>query len=194
VVFFGGAEDSMKMRTFLIMAVVLIALGGLYYFIRPRPQSKPATPSRTFIWHFEMNELQSIEVNLPKLKKSQSWVKHQDRNFYFNEPGGQMVDMERWGGGIPLLLSGPLAARSIVEQATDSQLRAYGLHEPNMQINLILENGRSLEIDLGDTTPNQKGYYIRRTDSREVFTVDHSWYKVFERLVMDPPIARSEEE
>ena len=184
----------MKLRTILIMVAVLIALGVAYLFLRPQPERPQVEEPKTFIWNFDMVELQRIGITLPMQGKSQAWVKHEDRYFYFDEPGGPKVDMPRWGGGIPLLLSGPAAVRIITEQATEPQLELYGLDEPRMQVDLILDNGNTLRIELGDRTPDAQGYYIRRTDSTDVFTVDYTWYDVFERLVLDPPYPVAEEE
>ena len=45
---------------------------------------------------------------------------------------GPQVDNQRWGGGIPLLLSGPGANRLILQNATDAQLADYGFNTPNL--------------------------------------------------------------
>lgn len=183
----------MKLRTILIMLAVLIVLGVVYYFVRPKPEPPVAEEAPTFIWNFEMTDLQQISVSLPKQEISQAWVKHEDRHFYFDEPDGPQVDRARWGGGIPLLLSGPAAARLIAEQAVNEQLEVFGLDDPNMRIDLTLDNGDTFRIELGDSTPNRQGYYIKRTDSEDVYTVDYTWYDVLERLVLDPPYPKPEE-
>jgi hypothetical protein len=184
----------MKLRTILIMVAVLIALGVAFVFLRPKPESLPVEPSKAYLWNFDMMELQRIGISLPKEGKNQAWVKHEDRYFYFDEPNGPKVDMARWGGGIPLLLSGPAAARIIAEHATVQQLELYGLDEPGMQIDLILDNGDTIQIELGDSTPNGQAYYIRRADSHAVYTIDYTWHDVMERLVLDPPYPDVEEE
>jgi hypothetical protein len=184
----------MRLRTVLIMVSVLIVLGVVFVFLRRKPEPpQPETP-RTFVWWIEMEEIEKISVSLPRQGKSQAWVKDEDRYFYFDEPDGPKVDMTRWGGGIPLLLSGPAAARSIAEQATDQQLQMYGLHDPTMRIELTLDNGDTLGIEIGNSTPDQQAYYIRRVDSKDVYTVDYTWYEVLERLVLDPPYPEPEEQ
>lgn len=184
----------MKLRALLIMAAVLVALGVVLYFLRPKTEQPPQGKPRTFIWKIEMEEIKKVSVSLPKQGKNQSWVKHEDRYFYFDEPNGPKVDMQRWGGGVPLLLSGPVAARRIAEQATDEQLAEYGLEDPSMRIDLTLESGDTLRIEIGDSTPDRQGYYIRRADLDDVHTVDYTWYGVFERLVLEPPYPKAEEE
>lgn len=184
----------MKLRTVLIMVAVLIALGVVFVFVRQKPEPPPPETPRTFVWQIEMEEIEKISVSLPKQGKSEAWVKHEDRYFYFDEPDGPRVNMARWGGGIPLLLSGPAAVRRIAEHATDEQLEIYGLDDPGMRIDLTLDNRDTLRIELGDNTPDRQAYYIRRTDLKDVYTVDYTWYDVFERLVLDPPYPKPEKE
>lgn len=95
--------------------------------------------------------------------------------------------MQRWGGGIPLLLSGPGAERLIAAAATDKQLESYGLKAPRMKIELTLKNEDTILVDIGDRTPDGQTYYIKKRDSQAVYTVDHTWYEVLERLVREPP-------
>jgi hypothetical protein len=184
----------MKLRTVLVMAAVLIALGVVYAVSRRKPEPPQPEIPRMFVWSVDMEEIAKIGVSLPRQGKSQAWVKHEDRYFYFDEPDGSVVDMTRWGGGIPLLLSGPAAVRIITEQATDQQLEIYGLDDPAMRIHLTLDNGEILLIDIGNGTPDGRAYYIRRLDSQDVYTVDYTWYEVIERLVLDPPYPEPGEE
>jgi hypothetical protein len=184
----------MKLRITPIMVAVLIALGVAYIFLRPQPEPPPAEEPMLFIWSFDMEELHRISVSLPRQGKSMAWIRQEDRYFYFDEPGGPRVDSARWGGGIPLLLSGPAATRTIAEQATEQQLAFFGLDEPRMHINLTLDNGDNIRIEVGDRTPNAQGDYIRRAESTDVYTVDYTWHDVFERLVVDPPYPQAEEE
>jgi hypothetical protein len=57
---------------------------------------------------------------------------------------------------------------------------------------LRLNDGFELEILIGDATPDQVSYYIKRADRPEVLTVDHTWFEVVERLVTEPPYPPAE--
>ncbi len=135
-----------------------------------------------------------MAISLPADGKREAWVKHEDKYWYFDQPDGPKVNMKRWGGGIPLLLSGPGANRSIAENATDEQLEIYGLKNPKMKMNLVLENEDSIGVEVGDRTLDGQAYYIKLIDSRAVYTVDFTWYDVLERLVLDPPYPVPEEQ
>lgn len=175
------------------MVGALIVLGVVFYFSsRPEP-AEPVEP-QYFVWDVEMDELQTMAIGLAREDMSESWVKHEDQYWYFDMPNGPKVDMKRWGGGIPLLLSGPGANRRLVDDATDEQLESYGVTNPLMLINLTLENGKSIDIEVGDSTPDGQFYYIRLEGQRRIYTVDFTWYEVLRRLITDPPYPGPEEE
>jgi hypothetical protein len=180
-----------KLRFILPLVAVAIGL-GIWYYIASRPQPPPRQEPRPFVWSVEMLDLVRMQIDLPRRDLSEAWVKHTDRYWYFTEPDGPQVDMQRWGGGIPLLLSGPGANRLIVEAASFEQLATFGLDEPQMRVRLRLNDGFELEILIGDATPDQVSYYIKRADRPEVLTVDHTWFEVVERLVTEPPYPPAE--
>jgi len=168
-----------------------MALGGYFYFTN-RPELSPKPNPQLFVWLVDMEEIQHIEIRLPHEDKSQAFIKvREDDKFpwYFDDPQRSSVNMTRWGGGIPLLLSGPGADRVIAENATEEKLTEFGLTQPQMKITLTLENGDAVYINVGDSTPNGKNFYVQAPDSNSVALVDYTWYGVLERLVKEPPYA-----
>ena len=183
----------MRLRNILILLVVLLALGGVFYYIgASQPVEKPEP--KLFVWLVEMEELERIEIQLPREGESQAFVKEADRSWSFDDPQRTDVDMQRWGGGIPLLLSGPGADRVIAENATEEQLTVFGLTEPKMRIVLNLLDEDVMTIDIGDSAPDGHAYYVRAPDSNDVALVDYTWYDVLERLVKEPPYVPAAEE
>ncbi len=179
----------MRRRALLIMAAVLAVL-AIGYVASRRPEPATQARPRAFLWSVEMDELKRIVISLPPQRGSEAWVRRDDEYWYFDEPGGPRVDMKRWGGGVPLLLSGPAAQRSIAGDANDEQLAVYGFGAPAVRIELTLENGRAVKAEVGDRTPDGAASYIRLLGSRDVYTVDQSWVDVLERLVREPPYPR----
>ncbi len=180
----------MKLRYILILLAILLVLGGaFYYFSVYRPGTTP-TETRVYLWRIDDTDLARIEISLLKEGKSEAFIKISEAGkfpWYFDDEQKSPVDAERWGGGIPLLLSGPGADRVIVKEATDEQLTVYGLIQPSMQITLTLENSDVLIIDVGDSTPDGSNYYIRPPDTNGVATIDYLWYEVLSGLVLNPP-------
>lgn len=182
----------MRLRNIAILAVILLALGGYFYFSsRPGPPPPPEEP-KLFVWLVEMEELEHIKIELPREGKSQAFIKEADRSWHFDDDQRSDVDMTRWGGGIPLLLSGPGTDRVITENATDEQLAEYGLTQPSMKLTLTLEDRDIINVKVGDRTPAGRDFYIQAPDSTAVALVDYTWYDVLERLVTEPPYALPE--
>jgi len=181
----------LRLRNILILLVILLALGGYFYFSndsQPPPKSEP----KVFVWDIEMDEIQHIEIRLPREDKSEAFVKiRKDDEFpwYFDDLQRSGVDVARWGGGIPLLLSGPGAERVIARNATEEKLAEFGLTQPRMEIILTLEDGDVLNITVGDKTPDGNTFYVQAPNSNDVCLVDYTWYEVLERLVKEPPYA-----
>jgi len=181
----------LRLRNILILLAILIGLGGYFYFSNI-PQPPPKVEPRVFVWDIEMGEIQHIEIRLPREDMSQAFIKIREGDkfpWHFDDPQRSKVDMERWGGGIPLLLSGPGAERVIARNATEEKLAEFGLTQPQMEITLTLEGGDILNITVGDRTPDGNAFYVQVPDSSDVCLVDYTWYEVLERLVKVPPYA-----
>jgi len=183
----------LRLRNILILAVILLALGGYFYF-SSRPEPPPPKEPELFAWLIEMEEIEHIEIELPREGKSQAFIKEADRSWHFDDPERTGVDMERWGGGIPLLLSGPGVDRIISENATEEQLTRFGLTQPLMKLTLTLEDENILNINVGDKTPGGTNFYVQVPGANAVALVDYTWYEVLERLVTDPPYPLPPEE
>lgn len=184
----------MRLGSILTLLAILIALGVYFLFFRPTESLQPPPEPRPFVWSVDMEELQHMVLSLPQEGKTEEFVKHEDRYWYFDNPPGPKVDMDRWGGGIPLILSGPGAERLIAKDATEEKLTVFGFAEPKMKIVLTLENEDIIDILIGDSTPDGMAYYVKLVKSNDVYTVDYTWHDVLERLVTEPPYPPPEED
>jgi hypothetical protein len=182
-------ETSVKLRLIAGLCAVLGVLVVVYFVTRPNPEPSPVVPPK--VWDLDFTELERVVIELPKRALSQAWVKHEDKQWYFDEPDGPEVSHDRWGGGIPVILSGPHASRAIAADVAPDQLAVYGLDEPAMRIELATEGGETVKIDVGDRTPSGDANYFRRIDSsadmNNVYSIDYTWYDILERLVTEPP-------
>jgi hypothetical protein len=181
----------LRSQNILTLLIILLAIGGFYYFMNT-PEVAEQPQAQTFVWMIDMEEIEHIEISLPREGLSQSFVKISEGDkfpWYFDDEQHSPVDSARWGGGIPLLLSGPGADRIIAENAPPEKIREFGLENPVMEIDLVLTNGRELKIDVGDATPNKATYYVRAPSTNDVALVDYTWFDVLEKLVKEPPYA-----
>jgi len=179
----------LRIRSILVLLVLLLALGGYFYFSQAS-ETPPEEEPKIYVWQIEMDEIQYIEMRLPRENMSESFIKISKEDefpWYFDDPQRSAVDQKRWGGGIPLLLSGPGAQRVIAENATPEQLDEFGLIQSQMEIILTLENEDILNILVGDRTPDGNAFYVKSPDSNDVALVDYTWYEVLERLIKEPP-------
>ena len=181
------------MKNILVLLAVLILLGGYYYATRPKPA--PPAPARLYAWRIDMEKIERIELRLPREGEGQAFVKIPSGDqfpWFFAGPKRAKVDPDRWGGGIPLLLSGPGIEKIISRQANEEKLAELGLAKPQMEIALTLGDGQTLRVKIGDPTPDGRAYYVQSPYSTEVALVDASWFEVLKRLVKEPPYARPE--
>jgi hypothetical protein len=184
-----------SVRNILILLAVLVVLGVVYIAVsRPEPEEPPQP--KVYVWDIHYDDIVHIEISLPRQNLSQAFIKIPQGDqfpWFFDDAQRSPVDQTRWGGGIPLLLSGPGASRVITENATAEQLTEYGLAKPSMRITLTLADGTIVETDIGDKTPNGQNCYVRVPNSNAVATVDYTWYDVLAALVTDPPYASAGE-
>lgn len=184
----------MRLRNILILVAVLAVATAVYFATRPVEEPPVEPDPRPRVWEFEMEELEHILIELPRLDMHESFVKHADRQWYFVDPSDIQVNPDRWGGGIPLILSGPFLERIIAEDATEEQLAEYGFTTPMMKLYLTTEDDEVVIIEVGDVSPGGYVYYLRLAESNNVYTIDLTWYQVLERLVLEPPYPPEEEE
>ena len=181
----------MRLRNILILLAILLALGGYFYFTNT-PEPPPKVEPQLFAWLIEERDIQYIEIQLPREGKSEAFIKIREGDkfpWYFDDLQRSEVDVERWGGGISLLLSGPGIKRVIARNATEEKLAEFGLTQPRMEITLTLEDGDILNIAVGDKTPDGLAFYVQVLPSTTISLVDYTWHEVLERLVEEPPYA-----
>jgi hypothetical protein len=182
----------LRVKGIIILLVLLGIVGGYFgYTHLPKPKQSNDKPS---VWQVSMDDLQKMQIDLVSDKgtKSERFVKQPDESWRFDDLQLSAINPDRWGGGIPLLLSGPHADRIIYRAAPNAKLTEFGLTQPRMTITLTLNSGRPVVIKVGDTTPSGQAFYVQVPDSNDVCTVDYSWYGVVQRLVTDPPYAVAE--
>lgn len=189
----------MRLRNILILVAILSIAAVVFVRTRPVIIPAPRPPPPEFVWLFEMEELTAIVIELPREGLKESFAKHEDRQFYFDDPPGPRVDTQRWGGGIPLLLSGAGAERSgadavIAEDASDEQLAIYGFDVPSLVATVSRGRADTVVIEVGDPTPDGESHYMRVADSRDIYTVYFGWHDVMAGLVTDPPYPTPDEE
>jgi hypothetical protein len=176
-----------SIKTTVVLACILLALGAYVYF---SPGEKPldGTELGPEVWSIDENDIDRIQITLQQTVSSHgkvAFARQSDGRWRFDDPGRAEVDSRRWGG-IPLLVSGPASKRVIAEKA--DSLADYGLDNPQMQILLDVRGRGTLEVMVGDKTPDQGNTYVKIREWDRVYTVDITWAEVLTRLVTEPPV------
>lgn len=183
----------MRVRNIIILLTVLAVLAGIY-FVVSRPEPEESTPPKVHVWDINADDIQRIEISLPRQGLSQAFIKIPQGDqfpWYFDDEQKSPINQDRWG--VQFILSGPTADRVIKENATDEELAEYGLAQPSIKVTLTLFNEDTLEIDVGDKTLDGINCYVRAPGTNEVALVDYTWYDVLSNLVLDPPYVPAEE-
>ena len=181
----------MRLRNVIILLVILAALGGAFYFLGHN-KAAPTTSVQEYVWSVNMDDITHVEISLPRENASQKFIKIPNGDqfpWFFDDAKQSPVDANRWSSGIPLILSGPAASRIVTRNATQDDLAAFGLTQPQMVIVLTLQNQGTMKINVGDLTPNGLMCYVQAPDSTAVATVDISWYYTLSQIVEKPPYA-----
>jgi hypothetical protein len=181
----------LKIQNILILLIILLATGGFFYFLN-MPKGPEVQKVQEYVWMIEMEDIDHIILDLPREGKSESFIKISEEDkfpWFFDDEEKSPVDSARWGGGIPLLLSGPGAGRVIAKDASVEKLTEFGLMNPKMVITLTLNSGKIMTINVGDATPNSNYYYVQAPNTNDVALVDSTWYDVLVKLVNEPPYA-----
>ncbi len=167
-------------------------LGGVYW-VYGRPAPPPGPEPTEYVWDIDMDTIQHITLSMPRQTEfpPQSFIKISNGDqfpWFFDDANHTPVNPQKWGGGIPLLLSGPSANRVVDRAATVDKLTEYGiLPTPQMRVTLLLTDNKTMTIDVGDKTPNTANFYALAPGTNQVAIVDSSWYDVISGIVMHTP-------
>lgn len=177
----------MNVRSVVVLAIILVLLTIVYFVANreePQPREESAAPR---LWSVETDDLERLQISIPGEDMGEAWVKRDDSRWYFDGPDGPRVDMERWGGAVPLLVSSPRANRAIVRDAPEGTLEEYGLRSPSLLIEMQVTGGRTISVRVGDRNPAGESYYVSLSESRDVYTIDGTWVNFLGQLVLEPP-------
>ena len=170
----------MRRESVLLGGALLLALLGViaYRQTREEPPPREAPP---FFYEIDPTGVSRIEVRHAGLTEAFAW----DEQGYwrFDDPGGERVDEERFGG-MAVLVAGPRIERTLPEGL---DLAALGLAPPRATIVVGLDSGGEFVVLIGHATPDGSAHYVKQANSASVFLVNAAWGGVLTRLATEPP-------
>jgi hypothetical protein len=174
----------MNLRLLLVLITVLsyVAVGVTWFIANPNEEVKEPEPP--FFYTIAPDDLRNIKITVGDAVDSWS-LDEEERRWFFDNLKGIPVSMFRWGG-ITQLLGGPRTQRVLATKIDDES--KYGLDNPGSSITVTLRDGSTVEMLLGNLTPDDGNNYARVVGSPQLVLVDASWAQVLTRLVNEPPL------
>lgn len=161
----------MKTHSLLIAAFVLLVLTGfLYWSGRHKPAddtSKISADTPPAILKLDENSISSLEL---KKKDAEPLLLAKDSsgNWQITEPKPYRADQSAVSG-IASTLSSLNSERLVEDKASD--VKAFGLDQPSLEVDLTEKGNKSQKLLLGDETPTSGGIYAMLVGDPRVFTV-----------------------
>ena len=169
--------------TILIAVIVFATRGGGTPNVVGTPQQ--------FFYTVSDNDINKVIVT--HSGTTLQFVQDAQGQWRFNDPNGELVDLNRWGG-VTLLLSGPQYKRKLTSQPSSANLTEWGLDNPTTVVTVGLKSLGDIRIKVGATTPQSASTYtqferLSGTNGADpgVYLVDSSWGDVIARLTTEPP-------
>jgi hypothetical protein len=159
----------MKPKGLLIAVVLLAVLAGAIWWSNKKQATTPAkSPTDTSSKLLTIPSDQIQEIRIKKATGEVQDLKLVDGKWRILEPQQLAADQDAVTT-MATSLSSLNADKTIEDNATD--LSAYGLNSPTLDIIVTKKDGKTAELLIGDATPTNSGNYAKLPDSPRVYTV-----------------------
>jgi len=160
----------MKPSGLLTAVIVLAVLGGALYWSNRKQKAdaaKPAADATTKILSIPEDQIKEV-----KLKKTGADLtvldKGDDGKWQLSAPKPQRADQDT-AKTLVSTLSTLNADKVIEDKATD--LSAYGLNTPTLDVTVLKKDGKSQDFLIGDEAPTGGGTYAKLANDPHVYTI-----------------------
>jgi hypothetical protein len=154
----------MKPKGLLIAVALLAVLGGFWWWSNSKQEADSKKPGDTVVKVLLIPEDQIREVRLKK--GGDTLVLRRDGSKWrIAEPQAYPADPAAVGG-VTSMLAALNATATIEEKATD--FAQYGLNPPALDVTVVRKDGKTDELQVGDATPTNAGFYARLAGSARV--------------------------
>ena len=151
-----------------IALAVIAALVGAYILVVDRPQAQRAEEARHLV-HLSKNTVTQITVRTAKgtVELVRTDASHWTVTRPFNAPASGFAVSDLLDAAL-----GIVPQRTVADKTTD--WAAYGLAAPDTELTLHTQDGKTVSIDIGKTSPVSTGRYARAVPGDAVYLVDAS--------------------
>jgi hypothetical protein len=160
----------MRVRGLMIATVVMVALAAGLYFSNKQKSAEAAKPPADA--SPKILALTDSEVSKIDLKKKDAPETVLEKNnagkWQLSAPKQFLADQETAG---QLVTAASTVASDRVVEDKASDVSAYGLKTPSLEIDVTTKAGKTSKLKIGDDTPTNSGAYAMLEGDPRVFTV-----------------------
>jgi hypothetical protein len=157
-------------KRIIILAAVLVVLGGAYIFLKDRVSTGIDLPENSYerLVDIKLDDITRVTVETDEGKFVIDKDKEDKNKWILTEPADIKYD-ESVIKAVPLYASSIGTSKIIEEEATD--LSKYGLDNP-VVVTLFTTDGSQTAFHIGNKVPGSDSYYVRLSDSTKVIRMD----------------------
>jgi hypothetical protein len=174
----------MKLHSLILSTVVLLALvGTLYWSEHRKPKEESTVSADTSPEILKFDDASITQVDLKK-KDAPPIVLAKDSSgsWQITEPKKLTADQNTASSMVSTLSS--LRSERVVEDKA-SDLNAYGLAQPALEVDLTEKTNKNQKLLIGDDTPTGSAVYAMLTGDPRVFTIASYNKTSFDKSVND---------
>lgn len=171
----------------LILLVILVVVGGAFYFTEIRPEQEKAatpatpTPSARDVFNLSGQQFNRLAVS----GGGQRWVAEKEgESWVIVEPRREPADNTQVNSSF-FSFESLRAFRLISED--DPDLAKYGLDNPPLTVEFRTADGTNYGLAFGNENVDKSYRFAKRLDSPAIYLVQNDTYKRFEGMLAKPP-------
>jgi hypothetical protein len=160
---------AMRVRGLLVAVVLLVALGvGLYFSNKEKAAeaSKPSADTPPKI--LALNDADLTKIVIKKKGADETDLEKTNGKWQITAPKPYPADQD---AASQLATSAATVTSDRVVEDKASNLSAYGLNSPSIEVDVTAKNGKVSKLLIGDDTPTNSGSYAMLEGNPHVYTV-----------------------
>src|SRR3984885_6919022 len=159
----------MRFRGLLVAVVLLAALGGGLYFSNKEKAAEAAKPpSDAPPKILALTDVDITKIALKKKGADETVLDKINGTWQITAPKPYPADQD---AVTQLVTSAANVSADHVVEDKASNLSAYGLNSPTLEVDITGKGGKVSKLEIGDDTPTNSGPYAMRAGDPRVFTV-----------------------
>jgi hypothetical protein len=158
----------MKPTGLLVAVAVLALLGGAVWWSNKKQAAAAKSPTDTTTKLLTIPDDQFQQIRIKKAGADAEELQRQDGKWKLTEPKALPADPDT-ASSLVSSLSNVTADAVIEPKATD--LKAYGLENPSLDVQIKRKDGKTAELQIGDDTPTGSGAYAKLAGDPRVVSI-----------------------